>query len=74
MNALFTKGKSRTLNVPRSIKQEALMEVISDRAIQNYIILIGRLHQAGNRQSIDTREKILSILTLINSELETKGK
>jgi hypothetical protein len=73
MNELFTKGKSKTLNVPRKTSQAVLENILGDNAVQNYVILIGRMHQAGNRQSIDTRKKILMILEKINSEIELRS-
>jgi hypothetical protein len=70
MNQLFTKGRSRTLNVPRSMSQDVFEEILGDNSFQNYVIIIGRMHQAGNWQSLDTRKKILKILEIIRSEIE----
>ena len=66
----FTTGKTRTLNVPRKIDKQVLVDILSDSAIQNYMILIGRMHQSGNMQSIDTRKRILEIQDNINSEIK----
>ncbi|MGB6035604.1 MAG: DUF6090 family protein [Cryomorphaceae bacterium] len=70
MNQLFAKGQSRTLNVPRKMSQGVFEQILGDNTFQNYVIIIGRMHQAGNRQSLDTRKKILGILEIIKSEIE----
>ena len=70
MDQLYTKGESKILNVERTIKKEVLEEILNHQAVQNYLILIGRLHQAGNHQSIDTKNKITSILSTIKTELK----
>jgi hypothetical protein len=74
MNQLFAKGQSRTLSVPRGMSQEVFEEILGNSSFQNYVIIIGRMHQAGNRQSLDTRKKILGILEIIKSEIESKNE
>jgi len=70
MDQLFTVDQSRTFSVPRTISIETLRELLNDKAFQNYVILIGRMHLSGNRQSLDTKADITKIIELIKSEIE----
>ena len=71
MDQLYTKGEAKKLNVPRTISKEVLETILADQSVQNYFIFIGRLSQAGNSQSLDTKEKIESILSTIREELDS---
>lgn len=72
MNNLFANAQSRTFNVPRNMNQEVFEEILGNSSFQNYVILIGRMHQAGNRQSLDTRKTIIDMLQKIRKELALK--
>lgn len=72
MNKLYSDGEVRKLNIRRDINRETVEEILADKGVQSYLILVGGLNQAGNLKSIDTRNRILEILENIKSELELK--
>lgn len=72
MNKLYSKGETRKLNIKREISRETIEEILADKGVQSYMLMVGSLNQAGNMKSIDTRDRILEILENIQSEIELK--
>lgn len=72
MDKLYAKGETRRLNVRREINKTAIETILKDTGVQNYLLLVGGLNQAGNLKSIDTRNRILEILENIQSEIARK--
>lgn len=70
MVKLFINSETKPLQFKRELKAEAFEAILGDRVIQNYIVTIGRLTLYSNFQSMDTRDEINSILSLIESEIK----